>query len=278
MTNKASTPDLSQLRQDIDRIDTQLHDLIMERAALMDAISAAKKATSDQAFFLRPGREAHIQRRLWERHKSNFPLVSLLRMWREMINGMTSLQTDLRASFYPGQRADRFTNLVSNQFGSAIPLIDTASPEAAFSLLEAGEVTAAVIPPPTTSDLASWWRGFAEKRQDFSVIMRLPFARAGNIWPKDKNDRLEALVISKGQPEQSGDDYTILAAELTDPNWKPSAASPLKLLAAENGFALLSVSGFHSEQNIQSILTDEDKANLAKLQVYGAYASPIELP
>jgi chorismate mutase / prephenate dehydratase len=278
MTNKASKPDLSKLRQDIDRIDTQLHDLIMERAALMDAISAAKKASADQAFFLRPGREAHIQRRLWERHKSNFPLVSLLRMWREMINGMTSLQTDLKASFYPGKRADRFTNLVSNQFGSAIPLIDTPSPQEAFSLLETGEVTAAVIPPPTTNDLADWWRGFSEMRRDFSVIMRLPFARAGNIWPQNKNDRLEALVVSRGQPEQSGDDYTIMAAELTDPNWTPSAESPLELLAVKNGFALLSISGFHSEQDIQSVLPNEDKANLTDLQVYGAYASPIELP
>jgi len=277
MTKATSQLDLSKLRQDIDRIDTELHDLIMERAALMDSIAAAKKASTDQAFYLRPGREAHIQRRLWERHKSNFPLVSLLRMWREMINGMTSLQTDLKASFYPGDRPDRFTNLVSNQFGSAIPLLSKASPDEAFSLLETGGVTATVIPAPTNTELALWWRDFSAKRHEFSVIMRLPFARAGNIWPKDGGDRLECFVISRGQPEQSGDDYTLLAAELTDPNWRPAEGSELSLMSTDERFALLALSGFHTEQSFQSALPSESHEMLTKVKVYGAYAAPIEL-
>ena len=276
MNEASQQSDLSKLRQDIDRIDSELHDLIMERAALMDAISAAKKASSNQAFFLRPGREAHIQRRLWDRHKSNFPLVSLLRMWREMINGMTSLQTDLKVSFYPGDRPDRFTNLVSNQFGSTIPLISETSPEQAFNRLESGEVTAAVIPVPNNAELASWWQDFSAMRDSFSVIMRLPFVRAGNIWPTAADDQLEALVLSRGKPEQSGEDYTLLAANLSNSEWRPADQSPLSLVAHSGDFALFALPGFHGEGEIERQLPTDAKDHLISVEVYGAYASPIQ--
>lgn len=77
MTSSDAT--LQSLRRQIDRIDDQLHDLIMARAALVEQVAAAKP---DSGVPLRPGREAEILRRLIARHAGRFPKGALVRIWR----------------------------------------------------------------------------------------------------------------------------------------------------------------------------------------------------
>src|SRR3546814_9754785 len=81
---------LEDLRREIDTIDTRLHDLIMQRAALAGRISAAKGEASMAS--IRPAREAEIMRRLAARHAGEFPRAALARIWRELISAITRIQ------------------------------------------------------------------------------------------------------------------------------------------------------------------------------------------
>ena len=55
-------PNLDELRRRLDAIDDRLHDLILERAAVVESVAALKQSTGQPS--LRPGREAEILRRL----------------------------------------------------------------------------------------------------------------------------------------------------------------------------------------------------------------------
>ena len=81
-------PDLGALRDSLDRIDDQLHDLLMERAEIVArGITQAKTGLA-----LRPGREARIIRRLLARHQGKLPSQTMVRLWRELLAGTTAIQ------------------------------------------------------------------------------------------------------------------------------------------------------------------------------------------
>ena len=57
MAGDAPTPTLADLRREIDRIDEEMHRLLMERGEIIDTLIAVKK-TQDSGSAFRPGREA----------------------------------------------------------------------------------------------------------------------------------------------------------------------------------------------------------------------------
>ena len=60
------TADLTVLRDDIDRIDLAMHELLMERGRIIDKLIEIKTRQGGGSAF-RPGREAQMMRRLAER-------------------------------------------------------------------------------------------------------------------------------------------------------------------------------------------------------------------
>ena len=88
--------ELDTLRAEIDRLDQELVERIHARSKVAMAIGEVKKRYSDSPVFLRPGREASMLRRAAEKHGDHpFPASSLLRIWREIIPAVTSLEGNL---------------------------------------------------------------------------------------------------------------------------------------------------------------------------------------
>ena len=78
----ASPSDLAELRRRLDEIDDRMHDLLIERAEIVSMVAQSKRDGQLPAF--QPGREAEIIRRLVGRHRGDFPVATLVRMWREI--------------------------------------------------------------------------------------------------------------------------------------------------------------------------------------------------
>ena len=72
---------LSALRDEIDAIDRNLHELIMRRTEVVEGVRAAKEGAK---VMIRPSREAKILYRLMAEHKGGFPKRELARIWREL--------------------------------------------------------------------------------------------------------------------------------------------------------------------------------------------------
>ena len=64
---------LAELRDEIDRIDRDMHRLLMERGEIIDRLIAVKRAQGVGCAF-RPDREAQMMRALVERHRGLLPV------------------------------------------------------------------------------------------------------------------------------------------------------------------------------------------------------------
>jgi len=73
--------DLAELRREIDRIDSALLSLVVERRGVSERIGARK---GDGGRALRPGREAAVLRRLVDEAAGGVPTEALVRVWREI--------------------------------------------------------------------------------------------------------------------------------------------------------------------------------------------------
>ncbi|WP_420135099.1 chorismate mutase, partial [Rhodopseudomonas sp.] len=62
MTKPPSPPSLNELRQEIDSIDAQVHQLLMQRGEIIDRLIAVKQ-TQEVGSAFRPAREADMMRR-----------------------------------------------------------------------------------------------------------------------------------------------------------------------------------------------------------------------
>src|SRR5258708_14013793 len=89
---------LDDLRRQIDELDDQLHDLLMRRTEIVEAIGKEKKDGRVSAF--RPGREAVILRRLVARHGGRFPAAGPLPTWREMLAAPRGVQIPSAAAVH----------------------------------------------------------------------------------------------------------------------------------------------------------------------------------
>lgn len=251
---------LDALRRDIDRIDNALHDLLMERAALAEKVSAAKALTAPPRLpddlppsHLRPAREMSILKRLLGRHRGPFPKSSVVRLWREIIAAMLSLEAPLTVAVL---RDAAFLEIARDQYGAYTPILRQDSAEAVIDAVRTGAATVGILPLPGASE--RWWRALAAiKAGRPSVVSRVPVLGPGD----GRGGGVEALSIARIPPEATGDDYTLLVVDGDLPASLPQA---LLLDSDEQGRHLYQVPGFIT-------------VNDPRITVLGSYADPKSL-
>src|ERR1700740_3759357 len=84
-------PSLSEVRQEIDRIDEGMHQLLMARGDIIDRLIQVKQ-TQEVGSAFRPAREASMMRHLVERHRGILPLDTIESIWRVIISTFTYVQ------------------------------------------------------------------------------------------------------------------------------------------------------------------------------------------
>jgi chorismate mutase len=182
-----SEPSLAQLRQEIDEIDTKLHDLIMQRAEVVEAIRAVKPG----GVAIRPARQAQILRRLLGRHQGSLPRQTIAAVWREMLGAFTAVQSDFTIVTAAG-----LADLARREYGDAATIRISATP---LEAVRSGAAALAILPFP--SHQQTWWRDLAASPGGLSILAALPFAAAP-----------EAVAIGAIAYEPSGDDCSLIAA------------------------------------------------------------------
>ncbi|MBM3488778.1 MAG: chorismate mutase, partial [Alphaproteobacteria bacterium] len=151
------TTSLADLRRRIDAIDDAIHDLLMERAALVDGVRRAKDTADDTPFF-RPAREAAILRRLVARHGGPFPKTALVRIWREITAAMVGLQGPFSiAVAVPGEDPG-YRDLARDHFGVVAPLAAQRSVRGVIQAVAEGSATVGVVPLPQDGEAEPWWQ------------------------------------------------------------------------------------------------------------------------
>jgi len=271
---------LAALRAELDRIDDALHDLLMERAGVIEQVARAGKRG-----VLRPGREAAIIRRLLARHHGGLPAHTLTRIWRELLAGTTGMQGGFSVAVCTAGGESQYIQAAREHFGALTPLRAHRGPAQAIGEVSAGTATIAVLPLPSETEAPrdAWWTALLHKDEPrIHVTGRLPFWRPR---PEGAPD-VHALVVAAVAPDASGADRSLLGLEL------PLEASRARLVTA------LAAAGFEPGQiilrrdpgapaadalaEVDGFVTDDDPrlgnldAVLRRPVVLGAYAIPVD--
>jgi chorismate mutase len=119
---RQAAPSLADLRREIDRIDADMHALLIARGDIIDRLIAVKK-TEETGSAFRPAREAEMMRRLVQRHHGSLPLDTAESIWRVIISTFTyvqapfSVHADLSAGDALMRDSARF------HFGFTVPFV-----------------------------------------------------------------------------------------------------------------------------------------------------------
>ena len=275
-------PDLGALRARLDEIDDTIHDLLMDRALVIEGVARSGKTAA-----FRPGREASILRRLLGRHTGRLPARTLVRMWREMLAGTTAMQSPVTLAVFDPTPDGAVNAIAREHFGFLTPAVTHPTIEATLNAARTGAATVAVLPFPLED---ATWRALIQTASDQNgsrqkglrqnephqngprqngprlyVIARLPF------WAGRPCDvpAADAVVIATTAPDASGEtsgaDRTFLALSQT----------PDRARLADAGLTLHATHGPIAE--IEGMVSQNDPrlTPLGFVTVLGGYAVPV---
>lgn len=194
-------------RDEIDRIDDQLHDLLRRRAEVVARVGEAKRGTAEAV--IRPGREAVILRRLLERHDGPLPKAVIAGIWRQMIAAMVRLQGPLSVAVCAPQHSVGYWDLARSHYGVSTPMTLHRSHHVVLRAVDQGESTVGLLPVPQDDDADPWWPSLAAApARAPRVIARLPFVDLGD----GRFEELSALVVATIDVDETGADVSLLVA------------------------------------------------------------------
>jgi chorismate mutase / prephenate dehydratase len=221
--NGGDTPDLAAIRTQIDAIDSELCDLIRRRTALSRQVAAAKKAEGNSRP-VRPAREAQIIRSMIGRLGDEVPVVSVTRIWRELIAGAIEAHQGGLTVLVGGDAA--VWDLSREHFGSAPKLEYCPDLPVILRRLRENERTLAVMPTPVDDDPAPWWAKMLDvDGPQPRVIARLPFVAPAS----PRLAQAGAVAVAAGaEPEPSGEDKSLLIVEFDRDYSRASVADGLR--------------------------------------------------
>ncbi len=224
--SSAQANGLAALRAELDEIDDAVHDLLMRRARVIEAVARSGKRSA-----LRPGREASIIRRLLARHQGALPPHALYRIWRELLAATTSMQDGFVLAVCDPHPGAAYTQLAREQYGALTPLRAHHSPSQAIGELSGGGASVAVLPLP--SETEGWWTALLHP--DIHVVARLPFW----IPRPEGSPSVQALVVAPFPPDASEQDRSLIGLELEEDVSRAKLTTALTAAGFTPGMVLL---------------------------------------
>jgi chorismate mutase len=272
--SQSAKPTLADLRVEIDRIDGQMHELLMERGRVIDKLIEIKTRQGGGSAF-RPAREASMMRALVERHRGILPLDTVEGIWRVMISTFTYVQApySVHVDVSGGDAAMR--DSARFHFGFTTP----CAPH-----FGAGEVIRAVA--GSVGDLGmfavdggpgagAWWTKLAAPDAP-KIIARLPFVERA-----DHPAGMPVFVISK--PLVDGTARDIVLESVTLDRWRPDIPHALGKIGADaigsaaNGMGLallVARTGNNAPDAVNEALRSAGAADVRSSEI-GAHADRI---
>lgn len=222
---------LADLRAEIDRIDAEMHALLIQRGSIIDRLIAVKGTSASGSAF-RPGREAAMMRRVAERHRGLLPLDTVEGIWRVIIATFTYVQApfSVHADISGGDAAMR--DSARFHFGFTVPYRPHPTCAAVIEAVAASRGDLGIFrfdPRGAKAPRAgeAWWDGLVGEGRP-KVIARLPF-----IERPQHPAGTPVFVVAKplDDPSAAQRDWVLHAARVS--GWSPEAERALQDLYGE---------------------------------------------
>lgn len=269
MTEAAPTT-LADLRSEIDRIDSAMHGLLMERSQIIETLIAIKKTQVSGSAF-RPGREADMMKRLALRHQGLLPLDTVESIWRIIIATFTfvqanySVHADISGGDAPMRDSARF------HFGFIVPYVPHEDARAVIAAVAESAGDLGIFRMDLGASAGVWWRDLIGPDQP-KIIARLPFIErpdhpAGTpvycIAKPLTDAAVREIVLYAARVERWSEQLRHgLAHHLAEVSASAADGSHLALLVAASG-----------ETPVEAIRSALEPAGLKELTEIGSHAA-----
>lgn len=137
------TQSIDDLRVSIDAVDTQLLQLLNQRAALANAVGDIKRQEGSQVY--RPEREAQVIHKLQTRNDGPLQSNNIANIWREVMSACRALEAPHRVA-YLGPAGTFSEQAAEHFFGVSIEHVPCASFEEVFEATASGRAAFGVVP------------------------------------------------------------------------------------------------------------------------------------
>jgi chorismate mutase len=214
---RSDIPSLTDLRREIDRIDADMHRLLMERGDIIDRLIAVKQ-TQESGSAFRPAREADMMRRLVERHHGILPLDTVESIWRVIISTFTYVQApfcvhaDLSAGDANMRDSARF------HFGFTVPFVAHMGAAAVVAAVSESMGDLGLV-PAFAAQPGAWWDAL-EFDAAPKIIARLPF-----VDRADHPAAMPVFVVSRAAPDAMVKEVEMWSVRVA--GWGTKAAATL---------------------------------------------------
>jgi chorismate mutase len=220
--SQTKTQTLTDLRQNIDRIDESVHRLLMERGDIIDRLIAVKQ-TQETGSAFRPAREADMMKRLVDRHKGILPLDTVESIWRVIISTFTfvqapfSVHADLSGGDAHMRDSARF------HFGFTVPFVPHMGAASVVAAVSDSKGDLGLVPAFALAGAGAWWNAL-EFDAAPKIIARLPF-----VDRPDHPAAVPVFVVSRAAPDAMVTEVEMWSVRVS--GWSTAAAQALKPLA-----------------------------------------------
>ena len=142
---------LAAIRDRIDDIDRQLHDLLNARALAAQEVAQIKLAADTEVLFYRPEREAKVLRDIKARNQGPLDSEAVARLFREIMSECLALELPLRIGFLGPEGT--FTQAAAlKHFGHAVSTLPLTAISDVFQEVESGGCHYGVVPVENSSE------------------------------------------------------------------------------------------------------------------------------
>ena len=263
---------LSELRVDIDRIDADVHRLLMERGEIINRLIAVKARQGGGSAF-RPGREAEMMRRLAERHRGLLPLDTIESIWRIIIATFTYVQSNysVHADISGGDAAMRDSERF--HFGFTVPYITHHGAAGVIDAVarSSGDLGMFRIDGGVTA--GPWWTRLADPDAP-KIIARLPF-----VERPDHPAGMPVFVIAKPLADAAAREILLYCLHLE--RWRDGLPAALAQAggeiignaADEKGLSVLVAMPVKSGLDGVTLALQEAGASATRISEVGSHAA-----
>jgi len=276
MSDPPHRESLVDLREEIDRIDTELHRLLMERGEIIDRLIVAKAKQGGGSAF-RPDREADMMRGLVSRHKGLLPLDTVESIWRIIISTFTFVQSRYSVHGDMSGGDARMRDCCRFHFGFTVPFEPQDNADAVIAAVAHSTGDLGLVPVEASPSAGPWWHGLVAPAAP-KIIARLPF-----VERPDHPAGLPLFVVAKPLSEAAARDTVIYAVSLDHwPDLLPSdldAAETEILGLATDGIGvdlLVAIPGHVGCEGLLRVLA-ETGAPQARISEIGSHAARFDL-
>ena len=153
-------PTLADLRAEIDRIDAEMHALLIERGRVIDRLIEIKTRQGGGSAF-RPAREASMMRAIVKRHRGRLPVDTVESIWRVIISTFTYVQAPYRVHIDVSRGDAGMRDSARFHFGFTVPCVPHLGAQAVIDAVGASGGDLGMFALDGSPGAGAWWTQLA---------------------------------------------------------------------------------------------------------------------